>query len=224
VEAAPAPAAVQPVALPDGPPDPEPDAELAPVPHVGRWDVQLNVSGVVLDGTSAYGDLTDAGAAAFGGTVGYAVTPWLHPFLGLSALRAGHKHYIPDADDEESGSTSLLSSYEQQQLALGVRAEASPNSMVGLFVLGQGQLTLGTVRFDDDPDVDDNLGQFEASGATGGLTGTAGVTAYAPTGSVVSVSFTAEGGYAWNAPLALGDAATLDLSGAFLRFGVGARF
>ncbi len=231
---APAPAAdPAPVALPDAPPEPEPDAHIVPVPHVPRWNVQLNVSGVILDSNSSYKELNSSGSAAFGGTVSYAYKPWLHPFFGISALRAGRTHYndglLTGTDEEEweysEGATGdLLTSYEQQQFALGARAEAEVHPMVGLFVLGQTQLTLGTLRFDDDPDVDDNLSQFEASGATAGITATGGLTAYAPTGSDVEVSFTAEGGYEWNAPLELGDTATLDLLGPFIRVGVGARW
>lgn len=245
-EAAPAPAAeptppvaqapaaepAPPVALPDAAPEPEPDAALAPVPRVPRWNVQLNLSGVFLDPESAVPVVSETGVTAVGGSVSYAVTPGLHPFVGFNALRAGMGHGNAgmlafedyDASDTYSSGPFLNTAYEQQQLALGARGELAVHSMVGLFVLGQSQLTLATLRFDDDLDVDDNLGQFEASGATLGVTGSAGMSAYAPTGADVSVSFSAEAGYEWNAPLEVGEVATLDISGVFLRLGVGARF
>lgn len=236
-EAAPAPAAepapaTQPAPQAVASPEPEPDAELAPVPRVPRWNVQVNLSGVILDPESAVAAVSETGVTALGGSVSYAVTPWLHPFVGFNALRAGMGHgsagmlTVDDYDGEEAYSSGpfLNTAYEQQQIALGARGELAVHPMVGLFVLAQGQATLATLRFDDDPDVDDNLGQFEASGATAGLTGSAGLSAYAPTGGDVSVSFSAEGGYAWNAPLEIGEVATLDISGVFLRFGVGARF
>lgn len=231
-EQAPAAESAPPVALPDAAPLPEPDAALAPAPRVQRWNVQLNLSGVILDPESAVPVVSETGVTAVGGSVSYAVTPWLHPFVGFNALRTGMGHgnagmlELDAYEDEEiySSSPFLNTAYEQQQLALGARGELAVHSMVGLFVLAQGQATFGTLRFDDDPDVDDNLGQFEASGATAGVTGSAGLTAYAPTGSDVSVSFSAEGGYEWNAPLQIGDVATLDISGVFIRVGVGARF
>ncbi len=230
-EQAPAAESAPPVALPDAAPLPEPDAALAPVPRVPRWNVQVNLSGVILDPNSAVSLVSETGVTAVGGSVSYAVTPWLHPFVGFNALRAGMAHGSSGLLEEEGYDEELYAStpflntaYEQEQIALGARGELAVHSMVGLFVLAQGQATVGTLRFDDDPDVDDNLGQFEASGATAGLTGSAGLTTYAPTGSDVSVSFSAEGGYEWNAPLEIGDVATLDISGVFLRFGVGARF
>lgn len=235
---APAPAPSAPADAPkpvaDAAPEPEPDADLELVPRVPRWNVQVNVSGVVFDSTSSVPIVSESGVTAVGGSVSYAVTPWLHPFVGFNAMRAGMSHGGPGLMEEsESGddeayyyydSPQLQTAYDQQQIALGARGELAVHPLVGLFVLGQGQLTLATLRFDDDQDVDDNLSQFEASGATGGVTGTAGLTAYAPTGGDLSVSFSAEVGYEWNAPLEIGEVATLDVSGVFLRFGAGVRF
>jgi hypothetical protein len=104
-EAEPAPAA-EPAPVPEAAPQPAPAPAPAPAaaPRAsssarpldldapGPWDVQVHVSGVFLDGNSAYPEVSPSGSTALGGSVGYAVTPWLHPFVSVSALRAGMGH------------------------------------------------------------------------------------------------------------------------------------
>ena len=83
----------------------------------------------------------------------------------------------------------------------------------------------GDLRMDDDPDDDANPGQLQASGVTGGAGASVGIQAIAPTRSrQVSVLFRMEAGYAWFAPLELGDVGRLDPQGVSIRTGIGLRF
>lgn len=190
-----------------------PDADTArPMP----FRVDVHVAGVVLD-DSAYGQLNSSGMTTFGVRAGYAVLPWLVPFVGASFNGAGLTHNFD--------TSRLQSAYYQDQFFGGAKAQWSPNRYFGVYGLAQGQAVYGLLRLDDDPDADDNAGQVEADGATGGVTGALGLEASAPVKrDLFAITFHLECGYAWNAPLHLGDVATLDPQGVFLRTGIGAAF
>lgn len=228
----PAPAAETPApTASETPPPPASPAPLGPPvvaslaadldsPSRKPWEVDIHVAGIVLE-NSALGEFNRNGATTAGLRVGYRVAPWITPFVGASANGAGMSHFVEEGDTGDLFQTA----YYQDQFFGGLKSAWSPLPYFGVYGLAQGQLVLGILRIDDDPDVDDNPGQIELEGATGGLTAALGVQAAAPVrGDRVDVTFHMEVGYAWNAPLELGDVATLNIQGVFIRTGAGARF
>ena len=223
---APAPTPDTPAPTPDAP-APTPDALLVAsvavdldIPRVKPWEVDLHVAGLVLE-DSALREFNGSGATAAGLRVGYRVAPWITPFVGASANGAGMSHFVADGDTADFFQTA----YYQDQFFVGLKSAWAPSPYFGLYGLAQGQLVVGLLRIDDDPDVDDNPGQMELEGATAGATAALGMQAAAPVrGDRVEVTFHLEVGYAWNAPLELGDVAMLNIEGVFIRTGAGARF
>ena len=189
-------------------------------PRVKPWEVDIHVAGIVLE-NSALGEFNRSGATTAGLRVGYRVAPWITPFVGASANGAGMSHFVEEGDSGDLFQTA----YYQDQFFAGLKSAWAPSPYFGIYGLAQGQLVLGILRIDDDAEVDDNPGQIELEGATGGVTGALGIQAAAPVrGDRVDVTFHLEVGYAWNAPLELGDVATLNIQGVFIRTGAGARF
>ncbi len=194
--------------------------------HAGPVPLQFDLSvGGTIYPTVERSELTESGAD-FGVRVGYAVQPWLVPYVGATFGGGGMDHYFENDDAYvDDYASTFRSAYVEDQFLAGVKFAWQPNRYFGLYGRAQGQLVYGDIRIDDDLDTDDNPGQLEYSGLSGGATGVLGLEAAAPVAAdVFAVTFHLEGGYTWNAPLHLGDVAALDLQGAVIRAGIGARF
>lgn len=201
---------------------------FAAEPAPGRaMPIQLDVhvSGLILP-TSEYRLLNEGGTTAVGLRAGYAVTPWLIPFVGASFNGAGMDHYFEnDEAYVDDYASTFRTAYHEDQFFGGAKVQWSANRYFGLYGLVQGQAVYGLLQIDDDLDTDENPGQLQVDGVTGGFAGALGVEAGAPVADdLLAITFFLEGGYAWNAPLLLGDVATLNPQGVMLRGGLGVKF
>lgn len=205
---APAPAAVPIVVTVESPPE-----------H--NFQVDISVGGTAFE-RDPYGTLTSAGITSCGLRASYRLKPWLVPFVGVSTTGDAQSHAITSAWGDAT--TEFVAGLYQTQVFVGVKPTWSLNRHFGAYGLLQAQGLFGTLRIDDDPDDDENLGQVEAEGFAPGATIGAGVEAFAPTGGAVLVAFYLEFGYSAYEPLSLSDIATIDVSGVAVRAGAGIRF
>ena len=226
-EAAPQPAAPAPAA-PAAAPHEVLNVDLD-APPVQRWEVTAELSGIVIQDPS-WGNLTNSGEVAWGIDAGYHVLPWLTPYVELGYNSAAMTQYGDGVDETGAYTTGeserqFRTLFGQTHARIGARATWSPSPYFGMYGALHLQGLYGDLRMDDDPDDDANPGQLQASGVTGGAGASVGIQAIAPTRSrQVSVLFRMEAGYAWFAPLELGDVGSLDPQGVSIRTGIGLRF
>ena len=200
---------------------PEPIEVTVVAPPERKIQVDLSVGGTAFE-RDPYGTLTESGITSWGLRASYRVKPWLVPFVGLSMTEDTQAHAITSAWGDAT--TEFVTGLYQTQVFVGVKPTWSMNRHFGAYGLLQAQGLFGTLRIDDDPDDDENLGQVEAEGFAPGATLGAGVEAFVPTAGAVLVAFYLEFGYSAYEPLSLSDIATIDASGVAVRAGAGVRF
>lgn len=120
---------------------------------------------------------------------------------------------------------SFTAAYRGHQLTIGAQLDADPTEVVSPYLLVEALALPGTVLFDSDPNRDDNASQDKRSGFTGGGAALLGCDVHAKQGgaSFAPAAFL-EVGYAYAAPLALGDYGKLPMHGVIARLGAGVRF
>ena len=152
------------------------------------------------------------------------------------AIIAGWQHSqtggdISTGSDEsyyyyDGGSSSRFrAAYIGDLISVGAKADLRVNDYFYPYLTAQGAIQLGTVRLDDNADNDQNLGQVQQSGATGGFLAALGAEVPVQLGtSGIAVAPYLELGYGWFAPMGLEELGSLKLGGFSGRTGFGVRF
>jgi hypothetical protein len=112
------------------------------------------------------------------------------------------------------------------EFALGGKADLSVKDFMLPYVTLSGLLLYSDVRFDDDPDDDDNPGQVKETTFSGGLRGMGGlefrIPRWEPPGFTVGAYL--ELGYTYLSPISVGGLGDMDLGGFTVRGGLGVRY
>jgi hypothetical protein len=142
------------------------------------------------------------------------------------AVVAGWHHTARGAELHSSeGKLLARSSFRGEAFTLGVKPDLAIGPYFRPYLLVQGMLLAGQVRFDDDPNESDSPGQIQESAVAPGLLTMGGIELRAPMGGApLTIAFHLEGGYGRTAPLAFDDVGDLQPGGLALRGGVGVRF
>lgn len=163
--------------------------------------------------------------AAWGLRAGYAVTPWLAGSVGYGFAVDGGELILGDDEYAGTGITDMSHALVTHQLALGPKFILPVLSWAQPYATVQGVAMLGRDRLDDDIDDDENLNELRATGFTGGALAAGGVEIITRrVDRAVRPSVRLEVGYAWLAPLQLGDLGQLQIHGLYTQWGVGAHF
>lgn len=133
--------------------------------------------------------------------------------------------------DYDEGSTvatdfgGFHTKFVADQITLGAKADWAPIPWVQPYAAVQAVGMRGVARFDDDTNDDENATQTKRAGVTGGVLGTVGSDFPIRTGvQGLAVVPYVEVGYAWLAPMKLGDAGDLSFYGFSGRAGLGLHF
>lgn len=158
-----------------------------------------------------------------------AIVGWHHGRTG-AAVYTDDDGYEYDYDDEGdyvggAGIGEFHTKFTGDQFSVGAKADWAPIPWVQPYVAVQGVGMLGVARFDDDTTDDENATQTKRVGFTGGALGTVGSDFPIPTGvQGLAVVPYVEVGYAWLAPMKLGDVGDLSFYGFSGRAGLGLHF
>ncbi len=156
------------------------------------------------------------------------------PSRGLRGVIAPHDrlgialgwHHAGRGSDVSSPTGDFRAGLRTDAFTVGLKTDLPSSSMVALYVEADGLLLRGAVRFDDDPEVDDNPNQISAADVAPGFIGLGGVEFRIPQ---EEAPFTlglhlAMGWGTTFGPLAWEDIGEITPRGFVLRSGVGLRF
>lgn len=164
----------------------------------------------------------DDNLSGWGLRAGYAVTPWLTGVVGYKYAFDGGPVSAEGDYDDGSLFYQALSTHE---LSLGPKLSLPALSWLQPYATLQGVALLGRERLDDDTDDDENLNELRANGFSGGALAAGGVDLILRrVDKAVRPTVHTEVGYAWIAPMTLGDLGQLEVHGLYVQWGVGARF
>jgi hypothetical protein len=160
---------------------------------------------------------------------GLAASARVHPNLAI----VGAWHYVrkgsvivanggTDTDAPDIG--GFTAAYFAHEISAGVRGDVAFDDVFLPFLKVQGLLLTSLVKLDDDPDVNDNPGQEEFSGASPGFLTTAGFEVRLPPYEPVQIGLEIEAGYGWLAATDLDELGEMKAGGFVIRTGVGVRF
>lgn len=148
---------------------------------------------------------------------------WQHGQTGVTVSSGGDESYY--YYDGDGGGSSFRSAFYGDLLTVGAKGDVRVNDYFYPYLTAQGAIQLGTVRIDDDPDNDQNLGQLKQSGATGGFVAAVGAEVPVQLGqSGIALAPYLELGYGWLAPMGLSSLGSLRMGGFTGRTGFGVRF
>ncbi len=149
------------------------------------------------------------------------IAGWQHSQTGSDIRTNGE-----DSDYYDGGSSSSFrAAYFGDLVSVGAKADVRVNDYFYPYLTAQGAVQLGTVRLDDNADNDQNLGQVQQSGATGGFLAAIGAEVPVQLGtSGIALAPYLEVGYGWLAPMGLEELGALKLGGFTGRAGFGVRF
>lgn len=160
-----------------------------------------------------------------------AVVGWQHGKTGMGLNFEGDTDYVTDDegyyDEYDYGSASELgAAFSADQITLGAKADWDLLRWLNPYVVVSGVGMRGVVRFDEDPDDDDNIGQRAVAGMSGGVLATAGLDFPIHLGkeSRYAIVPSLEMGYGWIAPMRFEDVGRLQFHGFAGRAGVGLHF
>ncbi len=133
----------------------------------------------------------------------------------------GSRGAIVDVPD----SMVFTAAFRAHEVSVGAQVDVDPTDVVSPYLLVEALALPGTVLFDGDSRRADNATQDKRSGFTGGGAALIGCDVHAKQGgaSFAPAAFL-EVGYAYAAPLALGDYGKIPVHGVIARLGAGVRF
>ena len=144
------------------------------------------------------------------------------------AVIASYHHTRTGSDlyGDASGDLFSRAAFFGNEFSLGAKADLSVKDFMLPYVTLSGVLLYSDVRFDDDPDDNDNAGQVKETALAGGARGMGGlefrIPRWNPPGITAGAYF--ELGYTYLSPLSFGDLGDMDLGGFTVRGGIGLRY
>lgn len=134
-------------------------------------------------------------------------------------------NYDDEGDDYESEYAELGLALGVNQMGLGAKYDLEVFPWLHPYGTAQFLGALGVLRLDDETDDDDNENQLTRTGFAPGGVAALGIDLIPLRADrAVRPATHLEMGYAYLAPMKLGDTGDLDFRGFYLRWGVGARF
>ena len=147
--------------------------------------------------------------------------------VGITSINLGMKgakNYLTDPESP-GDAEGFIANLVVAQLSAGVRYDLLPESQWIPFAAARGEMTLGSMRLDDDLQHEDNINQIEQSAMSAG--GSLGI-GVAWQGTVSRLNSTLrielEGGFGVASTLSLGDLGDLNVAGPRTRGSIGLLF
>ena len=193
--------------------------------NAGEREVVLNAG--VLNTDDANWSMFGSGSVlpSFGARFAYPIMPHLKVVAGYEYAQNGSTISVYDDTGDDGTESEFKTGFFAHQGLVGAKAHWAVSKWVTVYGIAEGDFMLSTVRIDDDPDDDENAGQIERGGATGGVLAAAGLGITVPIrdGST-AWEFHAELGYGYLAPLEIEEVGQLEFSGLSFRAGTGLVF
>jgi hypothetical protein len=188
-------------------------------------DIGLSLeSGVIGTSGEAWDIIGGGGIDTIGVGGSFGLNDNFQAVASLNLGVKGAKNYLTDPNSP-GDAEGFVASLTVAQLSAGIRYDLLPEAQWVPFAAARGELMLGNMRLDDDPQHDDNINQIEQSSISAGGNVGLGVAwqGSAPLiGSTLRVEL--EGGFGVASALSLGELGDLDISGARVRGSVGVLF
>lgn len=182
---------------------------------------RLGTQGEAFEVLSHYGTMGSVGARG-----GYALGERLTLVADYQHSQLGGSIDSYDEEDGEYMADGLIGfALRAQQIGVGVKYDVELWPWLHPYGTAQALGVVGVLRMDDDTEDDDNVNELRRVGVAPGGVAALGLDLIALRADrPVRPATYLEAGYAYVAPMKLGDAGDLDFRGFYLRWGLGARF